>query len=299
MAWCQCHEFVLIGLEETTRALESPGKGTETETMRLPQARSPRSATTARLARPLAALLLLCGANFAAAQLSEATDTAALRDFGAGSTDDKTATWTNGTSPCGDGWDNFNAGWVGVSCCANGQAFCDGSQAWYPVSTRQYPVGTMNARRVQAVDLSYLPGVRGDLADLAGVTELQKLYLRGTNAHGDIAHLLGLTLLTYLWLGNPLGGADCHVYGNASAIRATIPGLSDGFDGVWDGGWGGSSDYTACSTFASCPAGASPIAGGDDVVGADACACCDGSPMVREPATGVCVDPGALSLRAR
>ena len=116
------------------------------------------------------------------------------------------------------------------------------------------------------------------------------------------------------------------VFGDAAAIRATIPGLSGWGITV---GLGNQYDYTACSKtcFASpfavcragrvlgnrglrgdetdgegtCPAGASLIAGADDVVGDDDCACCDGSPMVREPATGACVDPllGAPFCRAR
>ena len=208
----------------------------------------------------------MCGADIAAAQLSEATDTAGLRDFAAGSDDDRTATWTAGTSPCGAGWDHANAGWKGVTCCANGHYDCTGGLS-------------RNARRVTHVEINGRPGVRGDLADLAGLTELQVLGLPGTSAHGDIAALLGLTLLT----GLSLAGAP--VYGDAAAIRATIPGLST---------WGTGQDaqyghYTACSAFEcqytalGTPSNAIPIAGAADVVGNDADVCCV---------------PGALFLRA-
>ena len=207
--------------------------------------------------RLLVALLLLCGVDIVGAQFSEATDATALRAFKVGSNDFLTATWTADTSPCGAGWNNLGDGWFGVVCCANGPNSCDTS--------------TNNARRVSTINLDAgtydlpggLIGVRGNLADLAGLTALRFLFLGYTNTHGDIAHLLGLTLLEGLNLANT------HVYGNAVAIRATIPGLSS---------WGGRQrDFTACSAFAACPAGTSPVVGGDDVVGNDECPCCDRS----------------------
>ena len=56
------------------------------------------------------------------------------------------------------------------------------------------------------------------------MSELHFLDLTDTSAHGDIASLLGLALLTGLLV------PGTHVYGDAAAIRATIPGLLD-----WDG----------------------------------------------------------------
>ena len=230
----------------------------------------------------LLALMLLYGGDIAAAQFSEATDTAELLAFKVGSTDTRTATWTAGTSPCGDGWDDWHAGWQGVTCCAStgsaNPSLCDGVSSIN--SDGDIAPVSANAGRVKYVNLNSFAGVRGDLADLADLTELRQLKLIGTNAHGDIAALLGLPLLDDLYL------AGTHVFGDAAAIRATIPGMS-GWRVSWTYG------YTACSAFATCPADTSPIVGGDDAVGIDACACCDGSLMVREPATGVCVDPDA------
>ena len=91
---------------------------------------------------PLALLLLLCGGGprLAAGQ-SNAADKASMLAFKAGGDDnDNMASWTAATDPCGDGWDDFNAGWVGVTCCANGYDVCGG------VST--------NTGRVTVVNLS-------------------------------------------------------------------------------------------------------------------------------------------------
>eukprot|EP01044_Picomonas_judraskeda_P005020 COSAG03_NODE_456_length_7759_cov_122.878068_10_plen_343_part_00 len=199
-------------------------------------------------------------ASYAEPATSDATP---LRDFAAGSTDDKTATWTAGTSPCGDGWNSWGTGWLGVTCCRNGVHECG--------------LESENQGRVKYVGLRLESGVRGDLAHLASLTYLTTLDLLATNAHGDIAALLGLSLLRTLIL------AETLVYGDAAALRdgpSTV--LPDWYPTNNCG-------YTPCSDFASCPAGTSPSVGGADAVGADACACCDGSSMVRNSTTGACV----------
>ena len=297
-----------------TAAAQATSRPPKTEMMRLPwvaQTPPPRSSATTRWRLPLPPLLLLlllCGGDTAGAQQSVATDIAALLAFKGSSVADDwiTATWTAGTSPCGDGWDGGMDGWIGVGCCANGAFVCSGM---FEAST--------NAGRVKSIVMANRREFRGDLAALAALTELEYLNLLNTNVHGDIAGLLVLTLLTTLNLGNT------RAYGDAVAIRATVPGLS-----AWGTAasiWGGQYDYDACSAYATCPAGAGSITGGDDAVGSDECACCDGSGMVREPATGgywgvpgacvctnnvacglpricslgSCVDPpGALFLRA-
>ena len=334
---------------------------------------------------PLVALLLLCGANIAAAQLSEDTDAAALRDFaetvrtpacvcdeglgfhpereswedgdrtcggdlswvcerlaglmaaGASRADaiatagelsffkwkccdtlavDQTVTWTAGTSPCGDGWNSYDTGWLGVQCTAEsenqGRVDSVRLQGQTGVRVRGDLAHLANLTQLRFLDLQGQSGVRGDLAHLANLTQLGTLNLIDTNAHGNIAALIGLTMLRQLFLCRTL------VYGDATAIRDSPDML---LQGSWAAGYTYNRNncaYTACSDFASCPAGASPSVGGDDAVGADACACCDGSSMVRESTTGACVCttdaacgldfvcssgscvvPGALFLRAR
>ena len=106
----------------------------------------------------LLVLLLLCGADYAGAQSVE-TDAAALRDFYNG--DDSAtwtageyghggSTWTNSTSPCGDGWDDGSlvsgAGWIGITCCANGRDDCTAGANWGP-STNAGRVTCVNQQR--------------------------------------------------------------------------------------------------------------------------------------------------------
>ena len=107
------------------------------------------------------------------------------------------------------------------------------------------------------------------------MTELQRLNLANTNAHGDIASLLGLALLRLLFLDGT------RAYGDAAALRSAMG----------RPGWGG---FTACSDYGSCPAGT--VAGGDDDAGSDECACCAGTALAREPATDVCACPAGKYL---
>ena len=142
----------------------------------------------------LRALLLLVLAGAVAAQ-SDAGDKAALLAFKAGGDDEgDLASWTAATDSCGVGWDSIHAGWLGVTCCANGYSDCSGTYTpSYPVD-EYHPVAA-NSGRVTYVSLYSKPGLRGDLASLAPLTELQYLNLQNTNAHGDIASLIGLVRL--------------------------------------------------------------------------------------------------------
>jgi hypothetical protein len=51
-----------------------------------------------------------------------ADDTAALLAFKASGCDPdgELSSWTEGTSPCGEGWDGWRSGWWGVKCDARG-----------------------------------------------------------------------------------------------------------------------------------------------------------------------------------
>ena len=77
---------------------------------------------------------------------------------------------------------------------------------------------TLRLHRVKSVNLHSKHGVRGDLASLAPLTELQTLALHGTNVYGDVACLIGLVSLSSLWL------AGTRVHGDAAALRRAIPG---------------------------------------------------------------------------
>ena len=215
---------------------------------------------------------------------------------GRGDEIDDLATWSSATTPCGDGTDNFYAGWnsesgawVGVTCCSDG--------SW---GSRTNGQRCRNAGRVTHIGLNEMPGLYGTLEDLAPLTALihLSLYLCA-GVSGNIDSLGGMIDLTHLSL------AGSNVYGNAMPLRA-IPGLSD---------W---TDYTACSGHSGCPrtrgghypasdfvvmgqvpppVRSSLIGNSATHVGAVNCACCGGVPQATDPAMGVCITASASRWR--
>jgi len=198
------------------------------------------------------------------------------------------ATWSPSTTPCGDGTDDFYAGWnsdsgawSGVTCCADG--------SWGSRSNGQR---CSNAGRVTHIGLDDKPGLRGTLEDLSPMTALIHLSLHlCAFVSGDIESLDGMTQLTHLSL------AGSRVYGDALPLRQ-IPGLSS-----WD-------DFTPCSALSTCPRTAggtfpafdylailqlpppvrsSRIANPDTHAGWDNCGCCGSVPQATDPATGGCI----------
>eukprot|EP01043_Picozoa_sp_COSAG02_P118330 COSAG02_NODE_54916_length_293_cov_1.056701_1_plen_93_part_10 len=86
-----------------------------------------------------------------------ADDTAALRAFKASGSDPDglLSSWTEGTSPCGEGWDSHWSGWVGVMCDARGG-------------------------RVTYLSRYDSPGLTGSLGELTPLTQLTRLHLDNT-----------------------------------------------------------------------------------------------------------------------
>lgn len=227
--------------------------------------------------------------------------------------------WTAATEPCGDGWDS-TSGWVGVVCDASGGRVAYVDLHWTGVGGELLPFfGRLGA-------LLYLvlldnPALRGDVAELAGATELRYLTLSGCPlVVGDAAALAALihlgeeytvpgystTRTGALWL------AGSGVHGPVAALRA-LPGL--GAD------WGSDSyeygrDFTPCSAFGGqqassgndytwgtgspgCgAAGLAPVAGSTDVAGIDECACCGPNAPRGHDDSGACVgDPSIVRRR--
>ena len=210
------------------------------------------------------------------------------------------ATWSPSTTPCGDGTDDFYAGWnsdsgawSGVTCCADG--------SWGSRSNGQR---CSNAGRVTHIGLDDKPGLRGTLEDLAPLSALihLSLYLC-SGVSGDVASLEDMPQLSHLSL------AGSNVYGNALPLRS-IPGLLN-----W--GEGSTRDYTACAAHRSCPrtsggqypasdevvlgqlpppVRSSLIANAGTHVGVDNCACCGYVPQATDPATSECIAALDLTL---
>eukprot|EP01044_Picomonas_judraskeda_P033986 COSAG03_NODE_13875_length_485_cov_0.997409_2_plen_122_part_01 len=99
-----------------------------------------------------------------------ADDTAALRAFKASGDDPDGVlrTWTEGTAPCGEGWDSSGSGWEGVRCDARGG-------------------------RVTYLYRCCSSGLTGSVAGLAPLTQLTNLCLSSTGVTGSVAELAPLT----------------------------------------------------------------------------------------------------------
>ena len=101
--------------------------------------------------------------------------------------------WTAGTEPCGDGHDDERSGWVGVRCDARGGRVVYVSLNGTGVGGELLPFfGRLGA--LLQLNLYTNPALRGDVADLAGATELRNLYLShcplvGGRLHADAGWL--------------------------------------------------------------------------------------------------------------
>ena len=257
--------------------------------------------------------------------------------------------WNADTEPCGDGYDDITGGWAGIICDARGGRVMLVLLAITGVGGELLPFfGRLGA--LQYLWLAANPALRGDVAELAGATQLRYLDLEFSPlVGGDVAGLTPLVDLRYLNLrGCPLvageigalatlnhlgekytdpctdgfwaalASAGCNgalylagtgVHGSAAPLRA-LPGLNDGWGP--ECGWAGCAlkwfdeigftghAYSAADTFSPC--GGSLMSGvegvdchgpgnlGNGWAGIDECACCPVSPLVRDAATGACVE---------
>jgi hypothetical protein len=173
--------------------------------------------------------------------------------------------WTAASEPCGEGHDNPHSGWLGVTCDAR-----DGrvvGLGWWGVWSWSRGIGLggellpffARLGALRSLELRGNPALRGDVAELAGATELRELDLRSCPmVQGEAEALAALpelggeyTLPCNSTLSGPGGGCiddqltrtgslwldGSGVHGPVVALRA-LPGL--GAD--WD-------RFSACSAF--------------------------------------------------
>ncbi|MDP6288572.1 MAG: hypothetical protein QF548_12135, partial [Acidimicrobiales bacterium] len=136
--------------------------------------------------------------------------------------------WVPDTEPCGDGHDDRDSGWVGVMCDARGGRVVYVTLNNTGVGGELLPFfGRLGALLV--LGLSYNPALRGDVADLAGATELRFLRLAGSGVHGPVAALRALPGLGADWgpeSGEPSYGpgasdfSPCSAFGGQQASAA-------------------------------------------------------------------------------
>jgi len=170
--------------------------------------------------------------------------------------------WTADTEPCGDGYDDLNSGWVGVLCDARGGRVVRVNLWDTGVGGELLPFfGRLGA--LLALYLADNP-LRGDVADLAGATELRDLQLqRCPLVVGEAASLAALVHLgeeyttpvicsgwsTRSFCRGGLYLAGSGIHGPVAALRA-LPGLGSR--------WG---SFSKCSNFDGCgAAGLAPVA---------------------------------------
>jgi hypothetical protein len=204
---------------------------------------------------------------------------------------------------CGAGYDEGGEGWVGVTC--DGMYWPGAATTGRVVSVYGFSVGGEllpffgRLGALRRLELGGNSVLRGNVADLAGATELRELKLYGSPlVMGDVGalaahhpHLQGTkggpsqTDAFHTALVSCLAFAGSGVHGPVATLRA-LPGISDD--------WGrrerlhSANDFTPCSSFPGCAAaGLVAVQDAADVAGSDECACCEDSPLVRQ-ASGLC-----------
>eukprot|EP01045_Picozoa_sp_COSAG04_P018751 COSAG04_NODE_1759_length_5667_cov_2.268139_6_plen_322_part_00 len=163
--------------------------------------------------------------------------------------------WTADTEPCGDGYRYYTSGWLGVMCDARGGRVVRVYLWSTGVGGELLPFfGRLGA--LLSLRLADNPALHGDVADLAGATELRNLDLGGCPlVVGEAAALAALVHLGGEYTvpgcsssgctgGLYLGGSGVH--GPVAALRA-LPGL--GADWGTDDSPTRSTDFTPCSAF--------------------------------------------------
>eukprot|EP01045_Picozoa_sp_COSAG04_P020727 COSAG04_NODE_2154_length_4676_cov_9.156859_4_plen_293_part_00 len=155
--------------------------------------------------------------------------------------------WTADTEPCGDGYNSWDRGWLGVECDARGGRVVAVYLGVTGVGGELLPFfGRLGA--LHHLWLEALGEHRGDVADLAGAAELRYLNVnRSPLVVGEAAALAALVHLgeEYTLPSGPgtghlcLGGSGVH--GPVAALRAL-----HGLGADWGGGH---EDFTPCSAF--------------------------------------------------
>ena len=178
--------------------------------------------------------------------------------------------WTPDTEPCGEGFDDEFRGWVGVICDASGGRVVGVLLYDTGVGGELLPFfGRLGA--LLYLRLYVNPTLSGDVADLAGATELKELRLQGCPlVVGEVAALAALVHLGEEGLFPPSNTvspanvflAGTGVRGPVAALRA-LPGLSADW-GPEHGSWYGGADFSPCSAFGGQQAcTGAPWCGGD------------------------------------
>ena len=86
--------------------------------------------------------------------------------------------WTADTDPCSNGWETTTHGWLGMKCDARGGRVVYVDLYYTGVGGELLPFfGRLGA--LLYLNLQGNPALRGDVADLAGATELRYLRLDG------------------------------------------------------------------------------------------------------------------------
>lgn len=183
-----------------------------------------------------------------------------------------------------DNYDAVDTGFAGVMC--DDPVDEGGGRVVYVYIARQAAMtGDISSfapfTELCSLDVSFNPGLTGDIATLSRLSHLRNLDARSTSVYGAPASLVGLTLLGETWVGpddrKVYAGAffmHTNVGGSVSALRA-LPELSESKLG-----------FTACADYATCGA-LTTVSDVANTAGRDECACCAASTKQRD-AGGAC-----------
>ena len=196
---------------------------------------------------------------FVAVAAAAAERTALLEFRRGGDPDDILASWHPAIphdldGPCGtESWNSRDKGWRGV--------MCDG--AYGRVTYLGLAHGRLRGDIAELAGLTVLQHlslganklVHGDVALLATLVQLRSLNLAHTSVHGDVTVLSQLPFLGEGWQGPGGNGgrgglwlADTLVSGQVSTVRA-LPGFHD-----W--GWSSTKHFSSCADFGAARRGA-------------------------------------------
>ena len=181
-----------------------------------------------RLARAVAGLAA-AGAATAQTLQDDVAVLLAFKAHGDNAQADGLDTWVSGGDPCAAGFDDPNSGFAHVMCCAS----YDSAYPW--------PCTGSNTHHVTSLSLGGT-AVDGDVAALAGLTQLSYLSLSNTGCYGDSSALPGSVSLFSSYCSSshdacpagrtPVSSPDTYVGSNACACCSGTQKLLDSGTGA-------------------------------------------------------------------